>query len=584
MNCADAAERITALLDGELPAAERNSLERHLEGCAACREARAAEEAVAARLRAVPRPPLPAGFSARVMGRVAAAPSPVPSAAGEGAAPPSPASGRILRFWPFLFAGAAAAAGILAMVMVGPGGPSVRHLADKAPVAPGSGPAAGGGEALDDREADRDSLAVADASVPAAAEPLPAGGPEAEAPEAAVAGRPAREGAWSEEDRRERSLAEDGAGFRGPAGEVPPDSRAPGEPPTEGGADGRADATKGEDGEKGLAEEAKARVPEAPAAPIPAPSKAAAPEGGGGAGGGPPPAPGASQGAGRKEEGRKPKGPPTPGDRTRAGAPLADRGAADLPRRAIFYRVDALARGQRAVETTLFGLKDFTCTRDTWKRPAEVDSEYGRLVGALEKAREERAAQAAGTGGAAARGEEVLPGERVLELRLRGRDAERLRAALRKDPALRETHAQDLGEDEGIPEVLADRIRRLAAEAAAEDLKEAGLEVAGKDAPGGAERGPAEGPALAPEKGDRFLGGLAGAREPGEPVPPPPPTAKQLEALAGAPRPESASRSGSVGGADELILEIHLFEAPAPPAATLPEGGAGTPAPPGGGK
>ena len=88
MNCSDAAERITALVDGELPPAERAEVERHLEGCAACRDARSAEEAVAARLRAVPRPVPPPVLAASVMERIAAAP-PRRRSAPRGASSPS---------------------------------------------------------------------------------------------------------------------------------------------------------------------------------------------------------------------------------------------------------------------------------------------------------------------------------------------------------------------------------------------------------------------------------------------------------------------------------------------------------------
>jgi anti-sigma factor RsiW len=160
MNCAGAAERITALVDGELPPAEREELEAHLTSCAACREARAAEEAVAARLRSAPRPALPAGFSADVMAKVAG-----------GAASPA---GRVLPLWPLLAAASAVAAAVVAMVIVGPG-------VDRAagPLPPAGLPVASGVPA---REAVEDAVSMksrdaADEEAPPAAPATPAPAP-----------------------------------------------------------------------------------------------------------------------------------------------------------------------------------------------------------------------------------------------------------------------------------------------------------------------------------------------------------------------------------------------------------------------
>ena len=94
MNCQEAAERITALVDGELSPAEREETERHVAGCPACREALAAERAMAERLRAAPRPALPAGFSASVMAKVGGGP----------AAAAAPPPGRNHPKWPMFAA------------------------------------------------------------------------------------------------------------------------------------------------------------------------------------------------------------------------------------------------------------------------------------------------------------------------------------------------------------------------------------------------------------------------------------------------------------------------------------------------
>ena len=56
-------ERLSAYLDGELPASEREPLERHLAGCAECRRELNELREVRALLRALPVPALPRSFA-----------------------------------------------------------------------------------------------------------------------------------------------------------------------------------------------------------------------------------------------------------------------------------------------------------------------------------------------------------------------------------------------------------------------------------------------------------------------------------------------------------------------------------------
>jgi len=70
-------EELTALLDGALPPARRDELERHLAGCAACRAERDGLRAGIAALAAVPPPPGPSpSFGARLEARLARAAPP----------------------------------------------------------------------------------------------------------------------------------------------------------------------------------------------------------------------------------------------------------------------------------------------------------------------------------------------------------------------------------------------------------------------------------------------------------------------------------------------------------------------------
>jgi len=65
-------EDLTALLDGALPPARREAVNRHLEGCGACRAERDRLAATLAALSRLPEPPEPSpGFDARLAARIA---------------------------------------------------------------------------------------------------------------------------------------------------------------------------------------------------------------------------------------------------------------------------------------------------------------------------------------------------------------------------------------------------------------------------------------------------------------------------------------------------------------------------------
>src|SRR5262249_29370782 len=81
-------ERLSAYLDGELEAAERAALERHLPTCARCQEALAELRAMRGLLRALPARALPRAFL-----RTAEAPMPVPLHEGAERRRPSPTPG-----------------------------------------------------------------------------------------------------------------------------------------------------------------------------------------------------------------------------------------------------------------------------------------------------------------------------------------------------------------------------------------------------------------------------------------------------------------------------------------------------------
>jgi anti-sigma factor RsiW len=71
-------DELTALLDGALAPARRAEVERHLEGCPACRTERDRLAGALALLGALPPPPEPSPyFTARLAARLADEPSPV---------------------------------------------------------------------------------------------------------------------------------------------------------------------------------------------------------------------------------------------------------------------------------------------------------------------------------------------------------------------------------------------------------------------------------------------------------------------------------------------------------------------------
>lgn len=61
--------RVTAYVDGALPASERESLEAHLAACPRCQDQLDAERTLAGAVRALPPPPVPHGLAARVRRR-----------------------------------------------------------------------------------------------------------------------------------------------------------------------------------------------------------------------------------------------------------------------------------------------------------------------------------------------------------------------------------------------------------------------------------------------------------------------------------------------------------------------------------
>jgi hypothetical protein len=98
MNCTEARERLSPLLDGELGAAEAAEVRAHVAECEGCREHHAELAALVSTLRGAPSPALPEGFAAEVL-----------------AALPSRRRGGLLRLVPL--AGLAAAALLVAVVL-----------------------------------------------------------------------------------------------------------------------------------------------------------------------------------------------------------------------------------------------------------------------------------------------------------------------------------------------------------------------------------------------------------------------------------------------------------------------------------
>src|ERR1051325_8205233 len=65
-DCTEARAALTPYVDGELDAGESGAFERHLEGCAVCRQALAAERALKSAIRAMPRTAMPVSLAERV--------------------------------------------------------------------------------------------------------------------------------------------------------------------------------------------------------------------------------------------------------------------------------------------------------------------------------------------------------------------------------------------------------------------------------------------------------------------------------------------------------------------------------------
>ena len=100
IDCAEARTALPLYLDDELGDDDRNAFERHLAACAACREAVAADRALKAAIRDLPRPGPPPALAARIRDQL-----------------PRPASVRRIRPWHA--AAPALAAGLLLFLLGG---------------------------------------------------------------------------------------------------------------------------------------------------------------------------------------------------------------------------------------------------------------------------------------------------------------------------------------------------------------------------------------------------------------------------------------------------------------------------------
>nr|WP_272700028.1 zf-HC2 domain-containing protein [Desulfovibrio sp. Fe33] len=69
MHCRNCHTRLSAYLDGELPEQELRNMQRHLDGCAACRARLAELEALEAPLAALDTPAMPGDLEFRIMAR-----------------------------------------------------------------------------------------------------------------------------------------------------------------------------------------------------------------------------------------------------------------------------------------------------------------------------------------------------------------------------------------------------------------------------------------------------------------------------------------------------------------------------------
>ena len=501
MRCDEAAERITALVDGELPPAEREELERHLAACPACREARAAEEAVAARLRAAGRPPLPPGFTADVMRKVASA---------------APASGqprgRVLPLWPLVAAFSAVAAAVVAMVVVGPGrtgAPRTMEVAEK------SAPQGAAPPALHAKSAGEAGKAM--------------GGPDSRVD--AVEGE---RGAGAESGGLAKD--EEKAGDKG----VPPrDSREPSDAPP---AADPGTVTRSRAPEGGGA------TPVPPERAAPRPSEEARK----------PAAKKEDAGRGPEEDRREgaDAGALADEDSLRRGDHAKD--AAHLLRAALFFEAKSLGEGQQAVEGALLGLvKQGYATREAaWKSAADLDTTAGRLRKVLERT---TASNQAVPGFPEDRVLEVrvrrseLP--RLHALLVQG-------PGLRQVPADAAARGAGSGEEARALLLELESLDRLG-DTKEKALPPPAQPGAAAGPPPATTPPPAKAPAPAPAPAGPAEGGLAGGKAPpAEPVPPPMPSKEQLKRLEEAPPKAREGPTTADGEGTEVLVEIHVLVEP----------------------
>jgi hypothetical protein len=501
MNCDGAGERITALVDGELPPAEREALERHLAECPRCREARAAEEAVAARLRAAGRPPLPAGFTASVMAKVGAA------APGSGRP-----RGRVLPLWPLFAAASAVAAAIVAMAWVGPGreggAPPGIPMASK--------------PRLYEREREGKVGLASEAPSPRGA----AGAEDDDAargPEVAAASKDGEAG-----EKRGKAVKEEGVGDRdgragGDAPAAPAGETAPGPAPDPATADrpsedpkpgGAMPAPKGDAGAKKPSEEAKSRP-------------------------------------GNLEGGK---------DAAAPAAKTADRLKAEAPaaRAALFFESKSLGEGRQAVEGVLLAAREIAYRGGPWKSAGDVETEAGRLRRTLE------GQQASNQRIATFPEDHVLelrlkPADlpRLQEMLAKASGLKAVPAASVLTGAGSGDVARALREELG-------RLDRFRADGGKAYRGPSGEVPAGGGAPPPVTQPPAPPPKRAsPPPADAGGGTPAPAPKaepPQEAVPPPKPSKEQLKTLETAPPEEREEPPPGEGG--DIVVEIHVLVVP----------------------
>jgi hypothetical protein len=227
--------------------------------------------------------------------------------------------------------------------------------------------------------------------------------------------------------------------------------------------------------------------------------------------------------------------------------------ASPVPRLALVYRTSNPVEAERSVERVLFLNRDLALEQVGWRDAAETDSPWARVLRDLDRA----AVGNAQAGLAATR-----PRDRVLQVRLRARDLERLRREVAKSDAVREASAVVLLEGAGA-----------VAAAEIEEAVRSTLGSAGERKPGGETRG--RGPAApAAEGGAGAAGGTGGTKtgagadagsDDEEPVPPPLPSRELLEKLAAGPTPIRKGMTADAAKSPEeadLWIEIHVVAEP----------------------